>query len=295
MNVQARLGISGLLIVLGAALHGCRGAEVRESEARRGETAQPAGAAEAAPDSAAAVDRAVVDRASAERPAAVDLPREALERVAAFFAARATARYMEQDCGSTTYPGWDGYPLLRCRYEVTDSDERRKSAEVIMLNPSPETLAVWIVDACLAVRGSADRECTETLSRRIHDQSGGQFPVAGIVFEDNLPADGVYEAYGFRDGVTVGIEGVEHRGTGQPSEEEIHASLFGRVTWSGLYARLQGTTREQYRASGGTVAVGDSSRSNRKLAWLDVVRELYQAAWDTQRNELLIAWARANL
>jgi hypothetical protein len=40
--------------------------------------------------------------------------------------------------------------------------------------------------------------------------------------------------------------------------------------------------------------VGDSA-DHRKLSWLEVSRKLYQAAWGQDRNELLIAWARANL
>jgi hypothetical protein len=30
-------------------------------------------------------------------------------------------------------------------------------------------------------------------------------------------------------------------------------------------------------------------------AWLRVVRKLYQEAWNSDRNELMIAWAKANL
>lgn len=37
-----------------------------------------------------------------------------------------------------------------------------------------------------------------------------QFPVAGIVYEDQDEA-GVYEAYPFRDGVTVKVDGARYR------------------------------------------------------------------------------------
>jgi hypothetical protein len=30
-------------------------------------------------------------------------------------------------------------------------------------------------------------------------------------------------------------------------------------------------------------------------AWLNVSRKLYQAAWKSDRNELMIAWAKAHL
>jgi hypothetical protein len=54
------------------------------------------------------------------------------------------------------------------------------------------------------------------------------------------------------------------------------------------YARIQSTKREEYRKAGGTENVEG-------LAWLDVSRKLYQAAWGKDRNELMIAWAKANL
>jgi hypothetical protein len=53
------------------------------------------------------------------------------------------------------------------------------------------------------------------------------------------------------------------------------------------------TSRENYRANGGTADVGTSSQ--RKLLWLDVVRQLYQEAWGSDRNELIVAWARTHL
>jgi hypothetical protein len=67
------------------------------------------------------------------------------------------------------------------------------------------------------------------------------------------------------------------------------------VKGSGKFARLQGTTREEYKANGGTVDVGDSSGGHRNRSWLEVSRELFKSAWDNDRNELLIAWARANV
>jgi len=56
------------------------------------------------------------------------------------------------------------------------------------------------------------------------------FPVAGIVFEDLLPANGKFEVFAFRNGVTVRVNGVTHLGTAQPSAVEIEKSLNGEVT-----------------------------------------------------------------
>ncbi len=218
-----------------------------------------------------------------------------LERVRKYFASNLTSRYMEQDCEPATYPGWEGFPLIKCRYQVKDSNGTQKSATVIMLNPSPEQLARWVVHTCLEVKGSVEKRYTDKLSKHIIDQSGAQLPVAGIVFEDMLPKDGIYEIFCFRNGVTVRIRGIKHLSTLQPTNEEIERSLNGEIISTFVYARLQSTTREQYRANGGTVDVGSSASGQRKAAWLEVSRQLYQAAWGHDRNELMIAWARENL
>jgi len=154
-----------------------------------------------------------------------ELPANAVDRLKKKYANKLQrARYMEQNGEATTYPGWEGFPLMKCRYSVTDKNGRQKSAPVIMLNPSVEQLARWVVKTCLVVKGSADFAYTDKLFNRVLEQSGGQFPVAGIVFEDILPGDSVYEIYCFRNGVTVQVKGVKHRGTEPPADEEIEKS-----------------------------------------------------------------------
>ena len=65
----------------------------------------------------------------------------------------------------------------------------------------------------IEVKGVYDPADGKKMFQHILGQSGGQFPVAGVVYEDIIPADGVNEIYCFRDGVTVSVEGVPHRGT----------------------------------------------------------------------------------
>ncbi len=90
-----------------------------------------------------------------------NLPPDALKRVESFFEEKIGTRYMEKNCEPVEYPGWDGFPLLKCRYEVEDRGGVQKAAEVILLNPSPQQLARWVVFACLEVKGSADAEYTD--------------------------------------------------------------------------------------------------------------------------------------
>jgi len=216
------------------------------------------------------------------------LPEEAMMRTTAYFEARRSSRYMEQNCVSATYPGWENLPLKECTYSVKGTnDPVKKTAKVIMLNAEPQQLARWVVSTCIEVVGVASDKCTKAIRSQIIQQSGAQFPIAGIVFEDILPADGRFEVFAFRNGVTVLIAGVIHRGTAQPSAGEIEKSLHGEVTSTFKFARVQSTTREQYLANGGTRNVTGN-------AWNAVNGDLYKAAYGQNRNEMMVAWARAN-
>jgi hypothetical protein len=216
-----------------------------------------------------------------------------MDRLAQELAPRlALSRYMEANPQKVTVPGWENFPTIQYTYTLKDkATGTNKTASVIMLNPDAQQLARWIVTACIEAKGSVTTNLTKKLADRIISQSGGQFPIRGIVYEDILPANGIHEVYCFMDGVTVKVNGVDHRGEMQPSPEQMEKALRAtksEVTWVGKYARLQGTTREEYQKAGGNENVQDT-------AWLDVSRKLYQQAWNSDRNELLIAWAKANL
>ena len=73
----------------------------------------------------------------------------------------------------------------------------------------------------------------------------------------------------FMDGVTVKLNGVEHRGEKQPPPEQMQKALQAAltdVTRVGKYARLQSTTREDYPKAGGKEDVEGT-------AWLSVSRD----------------------
>lgn len=216
------------------------------------------------------------------------LPAEAMTRMTTYFEARRSSRYMEQNCVAATYPGWETLPLKECTYSVKGAhDPVKKTAKVIMLNGEPDQLARWVVSTCIEVVGSATNKCTKGIGKQIIGQSGAQFPVAGIVFEDILPENGKFEVFAFRNGVTVRVNGVTHLGTAQPSAAEIEKSLNGEVTSTLKFARIQSTTRDEYLANGGTRTVTGN-------AWNEVNRDRYKAAWGHNRNEMMVAWARAN-
>lgn len=231
--------------------------------------------------------------AGSQEPASATNAPALIENLAAQLAPRlAKSRYMEVDPKPVTVPGWEGFPTMQCVYSVQDKAlYTNKTAAVILLDPDAHRLARWIVNACISTKGYVTTNDLKKLADHIMGQSGGQYPLRGIVYEDILPPNGIHEIYCFRDGVTVKINGVDHRSEKQPTAEQIEKSLtapLSDVTWVGKYARIQSTTREQYKAAGGTEDVEGTK-------WLEVSRRLYQKAWNSETNELMNAWAKANL
>jgi hypothetical protein len=58
------------------------------------------------------------------------------------------------------------------------------------------------------------------------------------------------------------------------------------------FARIQSTSPKMWVDSGGSPDVLKDGKPTE--AWMKVIREAYQKAWKSDRNELLVAWVRAN-
>ncbi len=215
--------------------------------------------------------------------AVAELPADAVARVQRYFESKLPG-YMEGTSRPIRHPSWHGFPTRLHSYRMSDG----KTAQVIMCNADANQLARWVVAACLEVKRSADPRWTDQLARHIISQSGGQFPVAGIVYE-NMSGRG-NAIYVFRDGVTCAIAGVTNGTRRQATPAEQAASLNPQTTIirAGIYARVSSTEREQYRAAGGT-------RPTDHLVWPITVRKEYQAALGKDRNILIVAWAKAKL
>ena len=193
--------------------------------------------------------------------------------------------------------GCEGYPVKLYEY-YTGYDSTAcgpKKGKVYLLNPSPEKLAKWIMTAAWEASGTLKFEYTERIRKYIAHQSGAQFPVSGVVYEA-MYKKGDYYPYLFRDGVTVYLADSTYFAADKHPDEKMLDFYLGMgygdlKPYTGRYARICSTTREQYKAAGGAEDVGDSE--NRKLYWLEVVRGLYKKAWKSDSNELINAWAKA--
>lgn len=198
-------------------------------------------------------------------------------------------------------PGWEGYPVQLWEY-YTGKDiylGAPKRGLVYMLNPSPEQLAKWVVNAVFDATGALDPAHIEKLCAFIQWQSGAQFPVSGVVYEDMYTA-GFYEPYVFKDGVTVYVADSTYLTREKhPTDEmlEYYLTLTNDQLRpnTGRYARISSTTREMYYDAGGTAEVGHSDDGERSQAWLAEVGRLYREAWNADKNFLIYAWAKANL
>ncbi|MEP7233173.1 MAG: cellulase [Ginsengibacter sp.] len=106
-----------------------------------------------------------------------------------------------------TLPGWEGFPVKLYEYQtgIDLYTSKPKTGKVYLLNPSPEKLAMWVATACWEVKHNLDSKYTDALLKWIDGQSNAQFPVKGVVYEDQYTKD-FQEPYIFKDGVTVYIK-----------------------------------------------------------------------------------------
>lgn len=240
------------------------------------------------------------------KPSAPTLSREqTIASLSAWFASKQSARYMRSGgCVDVVYSGWEGYPTERCEYRVSNG----KTAKVILLKITPDLLATWVVNAAVLAKGSYASRYVNALRDRILEQAGLQYPIAGIVYED-LDGSGKYQAFPFREGITVGRRGFVTGTKVRPTAAQIEDALdpdSAKTLYAARYARLQGTTREEYKsycrsfpADCPGLDVGSSTGYKtdpiRSANWLSASRLATQAAFSSGSNALLGAWAISNL
>jgi hypothetical protein len=208
---------------------------------------------------------------------------EALAEVSSIIDQYDFARYMEENCRDVDWPSWEGFPTKECRYAQS---EIPGGVRVILLNPGKDQLAAWITSACTVAQTNDYEFCARKLADHINQQSGAQFPVAGIVMEDQ-------RKYAFRDGVTVGVAGIKNDTEGYPTAAEQEAALTAPVRRVAQYARIQSTTRDQYTEYAGK-GLGREPEDVTGLKWQEVIRRLYQQAWKSDSYVLMDAWAHDN-
>lgn len=197
------------------------------------------------------------------------------------------SRYMEKNCRNVNvWNEWKNLPMKYCHY-LSDG----QMAEILMLNAGPRRISLWLQEACASFAKDLS-SCMEKAFRQILEQSGGQFPVAGVVIED-MDGNNRGNAYAFRNGVTVQISSF---GTGTESilnPAQIAKSFTDDVIKTYTYARPISTTREQltkYAAKVGLSIPDLGSSAERRNNFNLLVGDLYRQAWKSRKNHLIRSW-----
>jgi hypothetical protein len=209
----------------------------------------------------------------------------------------ANSRYMEKNCVDVaTWNEWVDLPMKRCRYSSSG-----QTAEVLMLNPGPRRLAMWLEDACAAFSSSVSTCMTSTFNH-IMGQSGAQFPVAGIVIED-MDGNGKGNLYCFRNGVTVQIPSFGTATESKATETWIANSFTDKPSKTYSYARPVSATRSQLNSYaqaqgflGDEIPMLSTSASSGAASNLfnEVTGDLYREAWYSKQNHVIRAWVHSN-
>lgn len=186
-------------------------------------------------------------------------------------------RYMEQKLilETDTINGWENIKVSLYEYSV---DNGKKVGKVYMANADAKKLATWIITTCVTLTNKLDKKNTDYLIKSIRNASGGQFPVKGFVFE-NMDGKGYYP-YVFKDGVTVFLK--------QATTNNLSLIANNNIRKTGKYARIISTTREEFKSM-------FPSKNTNGIEWLNVVREEYKLALQSDTNNLLIAWAKGKI
>ncbi|XZF13463.1 hypothetical protein ACTHGU_16880 [Chitinophagaceae bacterium MMS25-I14] len=224
------------------------------------------------------------------------------------------SRYMQGTAINivTDLPGWEGDTLTLYQYSIADKADTTLTAKVIMYNANDHRIANWIYYALKDCNKKTDSKNIDAVIDYIRKQSGFQFPVRGIVYEDLQTAyskkktDGIQETYFFFDGVAVSHKTIKintyipgkppQRATGAQNDALLQMTLTN-VERAFLYARISSTLREEYQSFMKHIhqtSVPDQNADNGKV-YLETVRKEYRAAMHGKRNNLIAAWVYANI
>lgn len=187
-------------------------------------------------------------------------------------------------CRDVTQPGYEGMPTKRCTYR-----QGSLNADVVLLDPDGIQLARWVNFTCegLLPIGQSTERCGLALLRRIASQSSGHFPVAGVVLENGM-------AYAFRDGVTVQIAAFKNGTKKQLSAQQLEQSISAPVIGWGKFARLQGSSFDDYRRFGRLTDVNGKLIDDSSLTFPQLVGARWRDDWGKDFNTLMRSWACAH-
>jgi hypothetical protein len=130
--------------------------------------------------------------------------------------------------------------------------------------------------------------CGLRLLARVAEQSSGHFPVAGVVIQGG-------KSYAFRDGLVAIVPGVQNGTRLELTPQQVEAAMTSAPSGWGRYARLEGTTYEQYTRYGRMTDVNGKLIDESAMTFPELAGARYRSAWGRSYNTLMRAWACANV
>ena len=194
--------------------------------------------------------------------------------------------------------GWPGALVRECVYAMRDTRlGHPRQAVAYLLDVRPETIALWIENACARLAEPQPR-CLATVLHSGQANSGYMFAVSGNIVED-MEQPHEFKNFFFRNGMTTSF--VRHL---NGSEEELPLERQRTIALqpngevlaipSGM-TRFWRTTPGQFAARfpDAGAPVGLRRPADRQL-WLGLVQKEMLTALQTGRNRLLEAYLCAN-
>jgi len=218
--------------------------------------------------------------------------------------------------------GYEGFPVIECRYESDGGDDRKKwpriSAKARSLNPSVDQLAAWSVNACRdnGRTGAADlANCLSGVVKGIWTQNNAQFPLSGIVIERRCDVsnkdckntsgkDPLRQPLlmSFRDGITSASPALSFGTPKVALSDDIYQKLFDEPR-NALHvksrARIASVLRDHWQAwraaqpSGSQAASAPANADG--VTWLTISRDVHKRACSGDRNDLIAAAVKAGV
>ena len=243
-------------------------------------------------------DKACVSQESASQESGCQLPdqdqKQKWPESLALMTKQLLRMEMKQNCHSTVIEGMN---MLDCQYR-TGGPGQTVNGRVVLMDVTQDMWMNWIGNACQKLTHVDSESCYKTVIDRILQQSGGQIPWRGNVYEDQTPTDGKFEAYCFRDGIGIGVTGLDRWMARDVTPEESRLCLESQdVIRVGLYPRPIGLSVDEYARSSRGKAINAYLNPDGKgnKAWLEEVRKTLKEAYHSDENFFITEWARLNV
>lgn len=212
----------------------------------------------------------------------------------------------------TNLPFWEKDTLTEYEYSISDKIDNKLTTKIILYNANNNRIANWIYYSLIDCNKNVSNENISIIINQIKSVSGFQFPIRGIVYEDlrnskgmynnktNKEIDGIQETYFFFDGISVSHKTIKITTynfiKGKPQRIKNDSLILNmkesEIETAFTYGRICNIQREDYNKF--LVFKKQKTIDLEGIKFLYIVREEYQKAMHSNRNNLISAWVYSN-